>query len=60
MLGGKAPSQMRMRRGRLEIIGCPTSLLYILKRFIPVANREAIVKSFGVLDTAVTATGGRF
>lgn len=60
MLGGKALSQMRMRRRRLEIFAFSISSLHISKHFGRVAFREAIVKSFGVLDMAVTAPGGNF
>lgn len=60
MLGGKALSRMRMRRGRLEIFAFSISSLHILKHFGRVAVREAIVKSFGVSDMAVTAPRGTF
>ena len=54
----KAHSQTLMRQERHEDSHFLTFVLHILKRLIRVATREAIVESFGVLETAVTAKGG--
>lgn len=51
---------MCMLRGRLEFFAFSISSLHILKHFGRVAVREAIVKSFGVLEMAVTAPGELF
>ena len=56
----KVHFQTLMRQERLEYFYFLTFILHILKRLIRVATREAIIKSFGVLETAVTAKGGLF
>ena len=56
----KAHFQTPMQRGRLENFHFLTLVLHILKRFIRVATREAIIESLGVLETTVTVRGGLF